>query len=90
VGHIYDEGVAANLEQVRAPATVDSPLLTLPYLPLSTWQCRLACDHQAKLFAYDQLKFSAEVKRVAMRQLRAAVITELMTDTCNAPWPDLT
>ena len=47
-------------------------------------QCRLACDHQAKLFAYDQLKFSAEVKRVAMKQLRAAVISELMTDTCNA------
>jgi hypothetical protein len=58
VGHIYDEGVASNLEQ-----------------------CRLACDHQAKLFAYDQLKFAAEVKRVAMKQLRTAVIGELMTDT---------
>mmetsp|Transcript_15647 Transcript_15647/g.21453 ORF Transcript_15647/g.21453 Transcript_15647/m.21453 type:complete len:1759 (-) Transcript_15647:115-5391(-) len=61
VGHIYDEGVAANLEQ-----------------------CRLACDHQAKLFAYDQLKFSAEVKRVAMKQLRSALLGELLTDTVEA------
>lgn len=46
-------------------------------------QCRLACDHQAKLFAYDQLKFSAEVKRVAMKQLRTALLNELSNDTSN-------
>ena len=85
VGHIYDEGVAANLEQVRACTVTIYCTLSKSYLIsfISFCQCRLACDHQAKLFAYDQLKFSAEVKRVAMKQLRAAVISELMTDTCT-------
>jgi len=58
VGDIYDEGVAANLEQ-----------------------CRMACEHNAKVFTYDQLKMSSEVKRVEMRAMRNAIHRKFQSDT---------
>ena len=58
VGDIYDEGVAANLEQ-----------------------CRMACEHNAKVFTYDQLKMSSEVKKVEMRAMRNAIHHKFQSDT---------
>ncbi|KAJ1402640.1 hypothetical protein B484DRAFT_405361, partial [Ochromonadaceae sp. CCMP2298] len=57
VGDIFDEGVAANLEQ-----------------------CRMTCEHSAKLFAYDQLKVAGKVKTVELRAMRNAVHRQLRAD----------
>jgi len=58
IGDIYDEGIAANLDQ-----------------------CKLACEHQAKLFVYDQLKLTNHTKKSEMKQLRKSILHELNQDT---------
>lgn len=44
-------------------------------------QCRLACEHNAKLFVYDQLKQAGQVKKNEMRALRNALHRQLRADT---------
>eukprot|EP01038_Epipyxis_sp_PR26KG_P008891 gene8891-11991_t len=44
-------------------------------------QCRLACEHTAKVFAYDQLKYANEIKKVEMVKLRKALRPVLKNDT---------
>ena len=44
-------------------------------------QCRQSCEHEAKLFAYDQLKVAALVKKNEMRALRNALHRQLRADT---------
>ncbi len=61
VGDIYDEGVAANLDQ-----------------------CRLACEHNAKVFAYDQLKAAAALKKQELKLLRRSVHEVLLSDPIEA------
>ncbi len=61
MGDIYDEGVAANLDQ-----------------------CRLACEHNAKVFAYDQLKIASALKRSEIKLLRRSLHRTLMSDTVEA------
>jgi hypothetical protein len=47
-------------------------------------QCRLGCEHFAKLFTYDQLKATASVAKGEMVALRRALHGELMSDTAEA------
>lgn len=41
----------------------------------------MACEHSAKLYAYDQLKVATKVKAVEMRAMRNAVHRQLRSDT---------
>lgn len=44
----------------------------------------MACDHNVKLFAYDQLKVTSEVKIYELKLLRKALSDELKADTIEA------
>ena len=41
----------------------------------------MACDHNAKLYTYDQLKVSTKLKQVEMRAMRNAIHRTLRADT---------
>jgi hypothetical protein len=47
----------------------------------SPLQCRMACEHNTKLYTYDQLKIASKVKAVEMRAMRNAVHRKLRSDT---------
>lgn len=47
-------------------------------------QCRLACDHEVKLFLYDQTKHMSERKIVECRSLRNGLRLTLRNDTFEA------
>lgn len=61
IGDIFDEGIAANLEQ-----------------------CRLACEHVAKMFAYDQFKQNAHVGKLEKKIFRISLRKQMITDTLPA------
>ena len=44
----------------------------------------MACEHNAKLYAYDQLKIATKTKQVELRAMRNAVHRQLRSDTHEA------
>jgi hypothetical protein len=47
-------------------------------------QCRLACEHQAKLFVYEQIKQTSHIQRLEMIAFRKGLKKELRNDTFDA------
>lgn len=44
-------------------------------------QCKIACEHNAKVFIYDQLKIISKIKHVELRAIRNAIHRNLRSDT---------
>lgn len=76
IGEVYDEGsksdilIEVNVYCVGVASNLE--------------QCRLACEHNAKVFAYDQLKATAALRKIELSKLKVALRKELRKDSKEA------